>query len=145
MYRDFEEMHVLNFSIRGDLIQNILWRIINGQLDTVKPKIIVVNCGTNNTPFNSAEEISEGILNCVEEIRKRRVGSFIILLTLLPRGHKENPLREKIEIVNTIIQEKCHDMQKVQIIDISNGLVQNDGTISHHGKSSYMLCSQNIN
>lgn len=135
MYRSFEEMHVLNFSIRGDLIENILWRIENGVLEKVKPKIIVISLGTNNTPTNSAEEISEGIMQCVEEIRKRRAGSFIILLTLLQRGHKPNPLREKIDTVNKIIQEKCHGLQKVQIIDISKGLVQNDGTISHHGKS----------
>ncbi|XP_070506495.1 platelet-activating factor acetylhydrolase IB subunit beta homolog [Chironomus tepperi] len=138
MYRSFEEMHVLNFSIRGDLIENILWRIEQGEIEKVKPKIIVLNCGTNNTPTNSAEEISEGIMHCVQEIRKRRAGSFIILLTLLPRGHKPNPLREKIDTVNKIIQEKCHGLQKVQIIDISKGLVQNDGTISHHDLYDYL-------
>lgn len=137
VYRSFEEMHVLNFSIRGDKLQNLLWRIMNGELEKVKPKIIVFMCGTNNTPVNTAEEISEGILQCIEEIRKRRE-VFIILLTLLPRGHKNNPLREKIHTVNMIIQEKCHGMKKVQIIDISKGLVQNDETISHHDLYDYL-------
>lgn len=132
-------MHVLNFSIRGDCVQNILWRIVNGELEKVKPKIIVLLCGTNNTPINSSDEISEGILNCVQEIRKNYDG-FIIILTLLPRGHRPNPLREKIEKVNRIIQEKCHGMQRVQIIDISKGLIQNDGTISHHGKFFSRQC-----
>lgn len=43
VYRNFEEMHLLNFSIRGDKIQNILWRLNDGELENIKPK---VNCLT---------------------------------------------------------------------------------------------------
>lgn len=155
VYRMFEEMHLLNFSIRGgnlenlipfacnhikdsilDHIQNILWRIINGELE-LKPKVVVLHCGTNNTPVNSAEEISEGILECVNQIRKKFDG-IIVLLTLLPRGCKPNVLREKNEQVNKIIQEKCVGMQKVQIIDISRGLLQADESISHHDMYDYL-------
>jgi platelet-activating factor acetylhydrolase IB subunit beta/gamma len=151
----FEEMHLLNFSIRGgnlsnfffylfnhikltllDLIQNILWRIVNGELE-LKPKVVVLHCGTNNTPVNSAEEISEGIIECVNQIRKKFDG-IIVLLTLLPRGCKPNVLREKNEDVNKIIQEKCVGMQKVQIIDISGGLLQADKSISHHDMYDYL-------
>lgn len=35
----FAPMHTLNFSIIGDEIQNILWRIHNGELDNIKPKV----------------------------------------------------------------------------------------------------------
>lgn len=131
-------MHILNFSIENDKIENILWRITTGEeLERVKPKIIVCLLGTNNIPINSEEEISEGILECVKEIRKRQDG-FIVLLTLLPRGHKPNKLRDKCDKVNQIIQEKCHGMQKVQIIDISKGLIQSDGTLSHHDFYDYL-------
>lgn len=136
VYRMLEEMHLLNFSIRGDLIQNILWRIINGEME-LRPKIVVLHCGTNNTPTDSAEEISEGILECVNQIRKKFDG-FVVLLTLLPRGSKPNVLREKNEAVNKIIQEKCVGMPKVQVIDISNGLLQADKTISHHDMYDYL-------
>lgn len=61
MYKRLEEMHLLNFSIRGDLIQNILWRILNGELELTPRKVVVLHCGTNNTPINTAEEIAEGI------------------------------------------------------------------------------------
>lgn len=39
VYRSFEEMHLLNFSIRGDKTQNILWRLKDGELDNIKPKV----------------------------------------------------------------------------------------------------------
>lgn len=103
----------------------------------LKPKVIVLHCGTNNTPLNSAEEISEGIVECVNQIRKKFDG-IIILLTLLPRGPRPNVLREKNEQVNKIIQEKCIGMAKVQIIDISRGLLQADGSISHHDMYDYL-------
>lgn len=109
---------------------------MNGELE-LKPKVIVLHCGTNNTPINTAEEISEGIIECVNQIRKKFDG-IIVLLTLLPRGSKPNVLREKNEQVNKIIQEKCIGLPKVQIIDISRGLLQVDGTISHHDMYDYL-------
>lgn len=35
----FAPMHCLNFSIRGDRTENVLWRVENGELDNVKPKV----------------------------------------------------------------------------------------------------------
>jgi platelet-activating factor acetylhydrolase IB subunit beta/gamma len=45
VYRSFEEMHLLNFSIKGDKTQNVLWRLKNGELENISPKVlkIVVN------------------------------------------------------------------------------------------------------
>src|SRR5438067_7968505 len=37
-----------NFGWGADGIQNILWRIQNGELDGVNPKVIVILAGTNN-------------------------------------------------------------------------------------------------
>lgn len=48
----FEPLHCLNFGIGGDLTQGVLWRILNGILDNIKPKvsyfyvscILFINC-----------------------------------------------------------------------------------------------------
>lgn len=37
--RVFAPMHTLNFGIGGDETQHVLWRISNGELDNVKPKV----------------------------------------------------------------------------------------------------------
>lgn len=40
MWNDlFEPLHSLNFGLSGDTTQNILWRIQNGALDNIKPKV----------------------------------------------------------------------------------------------------------
>jgi platelet-activating factor acetylhydrolase IB subunit beta/gamma len=97
-----------------------------------------LHCGTNNSPFNTAEEIAEGIAECLSEIRKKHSESFIVIPTLLPRGHQPNELREKNEKINEILKEKFLSLNKVQIVDISKGLVQIDGTISHHDLHDYL-------
>lgn len=35
----FAPLHCLNFGIHRDKIENVLWRIQNGELDNVKPKV----------------------------------------------------------------------------------------------------------
>lgn len=97
-----------------------------------------MHCGTNNSPTgSSADEVAEGIAECIHEIRKKHSDSFVVVPTLLPRGHQPNPLREKNDKINEIIKEKFLAVPKVQIVDISKGLVQLDGTISHHDLHDY--------
>lgn len=74
----FAPMHCLNFSIRDDKIENLLWRVENGELELVKPKIIVLYVGSNNVE-NKSEEIAEGIFETVKRIRCKLPDTYIIL------------------------------------------------------------------
>lgn len=70
--------------------------------------------------------------------------TLVIFQTLLPRGHSPNKLREKNQAVNKLVAEKysAAGTQKVQTVQIDKGLVQADGTISHHDMFDY-LCLTN--
>jgi platelet-activating factor acetylhydrolase IB subunit beta/gamma len=35
----FVPMHPLNFGIGGDQTQHVLWRVLNGELEHIKPKV----------------------------------------------------------------------------------------------------------
>jgi len=35
----FEPLHCLNFGVGGDQTHNVLWRIQNGELDGIEPKV----------------------------------------------------------------------------------------------------------
>src|SRR5687768_18265101 len=67
--RNFFGWNAANFGWGADTIQNILWRLENGELDDVHPKVIVLLGGTNNvgsaTPSGDddarVEDISRGI------------------------------------------------------------------------------------
>lgn len=38
----FELLNSLNFGIAGDQVQNVLWRVTNGILDHIRPKVIIL-------------------------------------------------------------------------------------------------------
>ncbi|XP_013107158.1 platelet-activating factor acetylhydrolase IB subunit beta homolog [Stomoxys calcitrans] len=135
-YRYFAPMHCLNFSIRGDRCENVLWRIENGELDNVKPKIVVLHVGTNNVE-NKAEDIAEGIYEIIQSIRSRLPETYIVIPSLLPRGHQANKLRDKNAQVNQLVKEKVIGLNRVQTVDITKGLVQTDNSISHHDMFDY--------
>src|SRR5580765_1998114 len=46
--KNFHGWNAANFGWGGDTVQNALWRLQNGELDGVNPKVIVVMGGTNN-------------------------------------------------------------------------------------------------
>lgn len=74
----FAPLHCLNFSIRDDCTEHILWRIDNGVLDNVNPKIVVLHVGTNNIK-NSASEVAEGVFENVSKIREKLPNAYILL------------------------------------------------------------------
>ncbi|XP_055636363.1 platelet-activating factor acetylhydrolase IB subunit beta homolog [Toxorhynchites rutilus septentrionalis] len=133
----FVPMHCLNFSIRNDRIQNVLWRLQNGELENVRPKAVVLHVGTNNI-CDSAEEVADGLLELVATIRSKLPEVYIIIPTLLPRGNQPNALRDKNAAVNRLLKERCIGKDKVQTVCVDGGLIQSDGSISHHDMFDYL-------
>jgi len=39
----FEPLHCLNFGISGDQTQNVLWRCLNGELDSISPQVSLLS------------------------------------------------------------------------------------------------------
>lgn len=55
--------------VRGDKIQNTLWRIQN-LFFPHSLSVVFILCGTNNLDKNSSEDISNGIIVSAKEIQK---------------------------------------------------------------------------
>ena len=100
----YEPLKAVDFGISGDKTEHVLWRMENGECEGIKPKVIVLMIGTNNTGKNSAPEIVEGITAIVQDFRKRLPGAKILLLGVFPRAEKpDSPFRLKIKDINTAI------------------------------------------
>ena len=56
----FEPVNALNFGIRGDRTQHILWRIQNVEI-LVNAESVVIHCETNNLDKDSPAEIKKDI------------------------------------------------------------------------------------
>ncbi|CAG9768362.1 unnamed protein product [Ceutorhynchus assimilis] len=134
----FVPLHCLNFGIHRDRVENVLWRVLNGELDNIKPRIIVLHVGTNNYN-NNPEDIRDGIIEIIYAIRERHPDVYIVIPTLLPRGQHPNTLRDKFEKVNQLLKISLENFSKLELVSIDKGFVQPDGTISHHDMHDYLL------
>jgi lysophospholipase L1-like esterase len=136
--REFEPLKAANFGIGGDRTQHVLWRLQNGELDGIHPKVVMLMIGTNNSNTNkktgkednTAGEIADGIAAIVKEIHKRSPRTKVLLLGVFPRGEKPNPQRDKLKQVNTIIARLDEGGKTVKYLDIGGHFVQDDGSIS---------------
>lgn len=134
----FVPLHCLNFGIHRDRVENVLWRIQNGELDNIKPKVIVLHVGTNNYN-NTPEDIKDGVIEIIHAIRDKHCDVYIVIPTLLPRGQNPNPLREKLQKVNELLKANVENIPKLELVTIDKGFIQPDGTISHHDMHDYLL------
>lgn len=121
----------LNLGIGGDRTQNVLWRLEHGQLDTLKPKVVVLMIGTNNSnrEDHSPGEILEGVTVIVHGLRQRLPDAKILLLGIFPRGTTFSAQRGKLLQVNQALA-KLDDGQKVFFLDIGAEFIEADGGIS---------------
>jgi lysophospholipase L1-like esterase len=88
---NFYGWNAANFGWGADRTQNILWRLENGELDGVNPKVIVILAGTNNVgaePRDDADsaEIVRGLKAIVEACQRKAPAATIVLTGILPRN-----------------------------------------------------------
>ena len=78
--------HAGDFGISGDRTQNLLYRLENGELDGVNPKVIVLNIGTNNLAFNatygmnSVDETIKGIKAVLDLLQQKAPKARILVI-----------------------------------------------------------------
>jgi lysophospholipase L1-like esterase len=135
--RFYGPRHAANFGIGGDRTQHVLWRVENGEVDGIKPKVAVLMIGTNNSGSNSSDEIAEGVEAIVKKLREKLPETKVLLLAVFPRGEKPNPVREKLAAVNQRIA-KLDDGKTVKYLDIGPKFVNEDGTISKEVMPDYL-------
>lgn len=85
----FAPLKAANYGIGGDSTRQVLWRLENGELDNLNPKLVVLMIGTNNiySDHNSGTdaEITEGVAKIVGLIHVKAPAAKILLLGVLPR------------------------------------------------------------
>ena len=119
-----------NFGIGGDRTQHVLWRLENGELTGVSPKVVVLMIGTNNSGSDTPEDTARGVNKIVTTLREKLPQTKILLLAIFPRGQDANDVKRKTnDQVNAIIS-KLADDKHVFYLDIGAKFLQPDGTLS---------------
>jgi lysophospholipase L1-like esterase len=129
---NFHGWNAANFGWGADTTQNILWRLQNGELDGVHPKVIVILAGTNNIgpPGDSqrtADDVARGIKAIVDTCRLKAPNATIILTAIFPRNDKPG-VAPIIDAINQKIA-RFADGKKVQFLNLNNRLADKNGRL----------------
>ena len=127
--RYYAPRNAANFGIGGDRTQHVLWRLDNGEVDGISPKVAVLMIGTNNAGTNSAEEIAEGVTAIVKKLQDKLPSTKILLLGVFPRSQNPDKVRAKLDEVNATIK-KLDDGKTVHYLDIGPAFLEEDKSIS---------------
>ncbi len=129
---NFYGWNAADFGWGADRIENILWRLANGELDRVNPKVIVVLAGTNNlVAFPRADEtvndITRGIEAVLRVCRAKAPAARIILTAIFPRN--DNPLL--IPIIRKVNERlaRLADNETVRFLNVNNKLADTEGRL----------------
>lgn len=127
----FAPYHPADFGISGERTEDLLWRITNGELDGINPKVTVIMIGTNNIGHFPNEEpawVAAGIRKVVETVHEKLPNTKVLLLGVFPRDKKESEARKKVEAINEMIA-KLDDGKKTRYLDIGKAFLDDQGAI----------------
>ncbi len=130
--RSFKALGALALGFGGDRTENVLWRLQHGELDGIRPRVVVLMIGTNNTGDRQEDPATTaaGIRRLVDEIQVRQPAAQVLLLAVFPRDKQpEGRLRQLNQRVNQIIAGYA-DGRRVHFLDIGPALMNPDGTLS---------------
>jgi lysophospholipase L1-like esterase len=130
--QNFHGWNAANFGWGADYTQHILWRLENGELDGVNPKIIVVQAGTNNVgtvPGDDAKvaDIVRGIRAILDVCRAKAPAATLVLTGIFPRNDSPAVLPE-IARINAQIA-RFADGRTIRYVDVNEKLADRNGTL----------------
>jgi beta-glucosidase len=143
----YSSRRAANLGIGGDRTQHVLWRLDNGNIEGIQPKLAVIMIGTNNSGSNTSAQIADGVKAIVAKLQAKLPATKILVLGIFPRGANPDDTRRKVnEGANAIIANLA-DGKNVFYLDFGKDFLTADGTLSkeimpdllHLNEKSYRL------
>ena len=121
--------NAVNMGFGGDRTEHVLWRLENGEIDGISPKVVSLMIGTNNYGTNTAEEIGAGIIAIVQKLREKLPNTKVLILAIFPRGEKPSEMRDTLAKASTIASGIA-DGNMIHYLDIGQVFLTEDGTLT---------------
>src|SRR6516162_10263289 len=82
--KTYAPLKAANIGIGGDTTENVLWRLENGEVEGISPKVAVLLIGTNNFGLegHAPDAVAKGVAAVVQALRKKLPSTKIILLAI---------------------------------------------------------------
>jgi beta-glucosidase len=119
----------LKLGIGGDKTQEVLFRIQDGELDGMNPKLAALLIGTNNLGSFPADAIARGVSKVVQQLLERLPQSKVLIIGILPRDQgAASQKRSEVAETNALLQ-KLEDKTRVFYADIGKAFLNADGSM----------------
>lgn len=128
----YKSRGAINLGIGGDRTEHIIWRLTNGNLGKIQPKVAVLMIGTNNTGhfLQDPQEVSAGVAKILDILKERLPDTKIILQAIFPRGSDEfDEKRLNNVAINQLIRRHA-DGDRVRFVELGDQFLEPDGSIS---------------
>jgi beta-glucosidase len=119
--------NAVNLGIGGDRTQHVLWRLKNGNIEGISPKLAVLMIGTNNaSSHDTPAQIADGVQAILSELRCKLPSTKILILGIFPRGgDNHDPLRQ-VNVKTNALLETMADGKSILYQDIGPKFLTGD-------------------
>jgi beta-glucosidase len=130
--KHYADRNAFAIGFGGDRTENVLWRLQQGAVENMSPKLVVLMIGTNNTGHRNENPAytAAGIKQVISELHQRLPEAKVLLLAIFPRDEQpEGSLRKINNDVNQIIKGYA-DNKRVFFADINSVFLTSDGVLT---------------
>lgn len=128
---EFERYRPLNLGVSGDRTEHVLWRLATGAYDHLRPKLIVIMIGTNNTGhrMDKPADIAAGIDAILCQLHARFPQAKLALLAIFPRGETlADPMRANNAAVNARLPAIAA-AHGAELLDLASAFTDDQGVL----------------
>lgn len=124
----YEPRKALCAGIGGDRTEHVLWRLKNGLLDGIQPKVAILTIGHNNGK-SPMEEIGWGMVAIMRQIRMSCPSTKIIFIPHFPTRNKEWQM-SKMQQAYTFALETVSSDKRILALDLSEFFMDVQGLLN---------------
>jgi lysophospholipase L1-like esterase len=107
---EIDGIHIVNFGISGDRVENLLWRMDHFDYTAINSNNVLIVIGTNNLRERCGPDvIADGVMRVVRQVRAKMPGARIFVMSLLPRGAFGAAFLSQIRAINATLQAAVGD------------------------------------
>lgn len=127
----YAHRNAVDLGFGGDRTENVLWRLQNGEVEGISPKVAVLMIGTNNAGHRHEPSVytAKGVRAVLDELHARLPDTKVLLLGIFPRGETaEDPLRKLNRETNQLLA-KMADGDRVVYLNINQAFLDENGVL----------------
>ena len=122
----YGKRNAVNLAISGDRTEHVLWRLENGNIDGISPKLAVLMIGTNNHMSSPPHYTAGDIRLIVRLLRSRLPSTKVLLLGIFPRGGDDDDSARQTNMeVNSLIRDLPDEFKMVSYMNINETFLTN--------------------